>query len=77
VKVEVVGDPLPYGMLYHPAGKILDLPDDAARTFIKIGRAKPLSNARRSRRVYRRRDMTAEQTVAVEPVETEDQNAQE
>lgn len=70
MKVEVVGDPLPYGMLYHPAGKILDIPADAARTFIKIGRVKPLSNQRRSRRVYKRRDMAAEAQAVVEPEKT-------
>jgi hypothetical protein len=65
VKVEIIGAPMPYGMLYHKAGKIIDIPDETAKTLIKIGRVKALSSDKRSRRVYKRRDMVAEEIPAV------------
>lgn len=75
MKVQVIGDgPMPYGMLYHNVGKILDMPDSDAMLLIKVGRVREFKTAApaRARRVYKRRDMTAEKTV-----ETEDQNAEE
>ena len=78
MKVEIVGAPLPYGMTYHKAGKILEIPDETAKTLIKIGRVKALSSDKRSRRVYKRRDMVAErQEIPAILVEAEQQSVEE
>lgn len=43
-----------------------DIPDGQARLHIKLGNAEPAN--KKPRRVYRRRDMTAESVVSVEVV---------
>jgi hypothetical protein len=65
-------------MTYHKAGKILEIPDETAKTLIKIGRVKALSSDKRSRRVYKRRDMVAERhEIPAVLIEAEQQSVEE
>lgn len=65
MRVKVVKGPFSYGMKYRRVGDELEMPDHVAAVFVKSGAVARFEDAPKKRRVYRRRDMQAEQTTAM------------
>lgn len=65
MKVRVAKGPFPYGMKYRRVGEEFEMPDHVAAVFVKSGAVVRSEEAQKRRRVYRRRDMQAEQTTVV------------
>ena len=82
MRVRVIKESLPYSTKYHKVGTTLDMEDGHARMLIAIGRVEKFTpppvvevkqaKVTRKKRTYRRRDMQAEQTVALKPSENDE-----
>lgn len=74
MKVEVLKGPLPFGKKYYQRGEKFTVADQRfADLLVKVGRVKEVTDEPpKRRRVYRRRDMQAEQTAVMTASETQE-----